>query len=86
ERELEPGEPSEHDPAFLSAEELVRGKVRPLPTSMDAALDELERDEFLLGTLGDTLARCYLGVRRSEAKAFAAEDDAFEISNHFYRF
>jgi glutamine synthetase len=86
ERELEPGEPSEHDPAFLSAEELVRGKVRPLPTSMDAALDELERDEFLLGNLGDTLARCYLGVRRSEAKAFAAEDDAFEISNHFYRF
>jgi glutamine synthetase len=53
---------------------------------MDAALDELERDEFLLGTLGDTLARCYLGVRRSEAKAFAAEDEAFEISNHFYRF
>ncbi|MCU1557705.1 MAG: glnA [Microbacteriaceae bacterium] len=86
ERELEPGDPSEHDPAYLSAEELVRGKVRPLPTSMDAALDELENDAFLLGTMGDMLSRCYLGVRRSEAAAFAAEDLDFEIRNHFYRF
>jgi glutamine synthetase len=86
ERELDPGEPSEHDPAYLSEEELTRGKVRPLPSSMAAALDRLEADDFLLGTLGDLLARCYLGVRRSEAEAFAAEDLDFEIRNHFYRF
>ncbi len=86
ERELDPGEPSEHDPAYLSEEELKRGKVRPLPTSMAAALDQLEADDFLLGTLGDLLTRCYLGVRRSEAEAFAAEDLDFEIRNHFYRF
>ncbi|HMH57617.1 MAG TPA: hypothetical protein VK537_00410, partial [Galbitalea sp.] len=86
ERELEPGEPSEHDPAYLSPEELLRGKVRPLPTTMDGALDELEKDSFLLGTMGDMLARCYLGVRRSEATAFGAEDLDFEIRNHFYRF
>ena len=41
ERELDPGDPSEHDPALLSPEELERGKVRPLPTSMVAALDQL---------------------------------------------
>lgn len=86
ERELDPGEPSEHDPAYLSAEELVRGKVRPLPSSMSAGLDQLEADEFLVGTLGEFLTRCYLGVRRSEADAFAAGDLDFEIRNHFYRF
>lgn len=86
ERELDPGEPSEHDPAYLSAEELERGKVRPLPTSMSAALDQLEADVFLVGTLGEFLTRCYLGVRRSEAEAFAAGDLDFEIRNHFYRF
>jgi glutamine synthetase len=53
---------------------------------MDGALDELEKDSFLLGTMGDMLARCYLGVRRSEAAAFGAEDLDFEIRNHFYRF
>jgi glutamine synthetase len=86
ERELEPGEPSEHDPARLSPEQLEAGKVRPLPSSMSAALDELEKDSYLLDTMGELLARCYLAVRRSEAKAFAAEDLDFEIRNHFYKF
>ena len=86
ERQLEPGAPCEHDPARLSAEELGRGKVRPLPTSMAGALDELERDRYLLDGMGDLLARCYLAVRRSEEQAFAAEDVDFEIRSHFYRF
>jgi glutamine synthetase len=50
------------------------------------ALDELEKDEVLLAAMGDLRARGYLGVRRSEAAAFAAEDEAFEIRSHFYRF
>jgi glutamine synthetase len=86
ERELEPGEPSEHDPARMTPEELERGRVRALPTSMGAALDELEKDEFLLNTMGDLLSRCYLAVRRSEEEAFSAQDKEFEIRHHFYRF
>ena len=85
-RELDPGAPAEHDPARMSPEELERSKVRPLPASMGAALDELEKDELLLGSLGDLLGRCYLAVRRSEAETFAAEDTAFELRQHFYRF
>jgi glutamine synthetase len=86
ERGLEPGEPCEHDPVRLSQEELERGNVRSLPTSMGAALDELEKDQFLLDSLGDLLSRCYLAVRRSEDEAFSAQDQEFEIRNHFYRF
>jgi glutamine synthetase len=86
ERGLEPGEPCEHDPARLTPEELARGGVRPLPTSMSAALGELEKDEFLLTTMGDLLSRCYLAVRRSEDQEFSAHDKEFEIRNHFYRF
>jgi glutamine synthetase len=86
ERQLEPGEPCAHDPARMSADDLARGKVRPLPSSMGAALDELEKDTVLLGGMGELLARCYLAVRRSEDEAFSAEDEDFEIRNHFYRF
>ncbi len=86
ERELEPGEPSERDPARMSPEELERGKVRPLPSTMAAALNELQGDEFLLDSMGDLLSRCYLAVRRSEEQTFSAESDEFEIRNHFYRF
>ena len=53
---------------------------------MGAALDELAKDQFLLDTMGDLLARCYLAVRRSEATAFAAGDKDFEIRHHFYKF
>ncbi len=86
ERELEPGEPCEHDPARMTAEELQRCQAYPLPTSMGEALENLAKDEFLLDGLGDLLARCYLAIRRSEAHAFDAQDEAFEIRKHFYRF
>lgn len=85
-RELDPGEPAEHDPARMTPAELERSKVRPLPSSMGAALDELEKDELLLGSLGDLLGRCYLAVRRSEADTFAGQDTGFELRQHFYKF
>lgn len=85
-RGLEPGEPSAHDPVRMTPEELERGRVRPLPRTMGAALEELEKDEILLGSMDQLLARCYLAVRRSEDEAFSAEDQEFEIRQHFYRF
>ncbi|SFL55455.1 glutamine synthetase family protein [Geodermatophilus ruber] len=85
-RGLQPGEPSAHDPARLPPAELARGKVRPLPTTMRAALDELEKDEVLLGSMDELLARCYLAVRRSEDEEFSAHDEEFELRAHFYRF
>jgi glutamine synthetase len=85
-RELDPGEPAEHDPARLSAAELERSKIRPLPASKAAALAELEKDDYLTGSLGELLARCYLAVHHSEEEAFAARDTEFEIRQHFYRF
>jgi glutamine synthetase len=70
----------------MSSAELARGKVRPLPTTMRAALDELQKDEVLLGSMEELLARCYLAVRRAEDEEFSAQDEDFEIRNHFYRF
>ncbi|WP_448616778.1 glutamine synthetase family protein [Modestobacter sp. URMC 112] len=85
-RRLEPGEPCRRDPAVLSPEELARGRVRPLPDSMGAALDALAGDDVLLSALGPLLARCYLAVRRSEEAAFSTHDQDFEIRHHFHRF
>jgi glutamine synthetase len=86
ERSLEPADPAGHDPARMTADELARGRIRPLPASMGTALDELAADKYLLEGLGDLRARCYLTVRRSEAEAFAGADKEFEIRHHFYRF
>lgn len=83
---LEPAMPADRDPAGLTPAELAAAGIRPLPTSMAEALDLLQGDELLTGALGDLLGRCYLAVRRSEERAFAAADLDFELHHHFYRF
>lgn len=86
ERGLDLPDPCEHDPARMSEADRARCGVVPLPVGMAAGLDALEADGYLLGTMPDLLARAYLAVRRSEEAAFAAQDEEFELRNHFYRF
>jgi glutamine synthetase len=85
-RELDPGEAVNVDPAVLSdAERSARG-ARRLPGSLSAALDALEADELLMGSLGDLRSRAYLAVKRSEAAEFAQMDTARECFEHFTKF
>ena len=85
-RKLDPGEPALVDPDALSESERRRRGIKRLPTSLGEALDALERDDVLRDALGDVLAKEYLIVKRSEAQAFAAQDVAFEIAQHFYKY
>jgi glutamine synthetase len=50
------------------------------------ALDELERDAVLVAALGEPLATEYIKVRRAEAAAYAEQDEAFELENHFFKY
>ena len=86
ERRLDPGAPCEHDPALLSEAAREDNGIRRLPTTMTAALDELERDGALMDSMPDLMRRSYLAIRRSEEAAFSAQDEEFEIRNHFYKF
>ncbi|PYN95564.1 MAG: glutamine synthetase [Candidatus Rokuibacteriota bacterium] len=82
----DPGEPTLVDPDTLSEAERSRRGIRRLPTSLGQALDALERDEVLRAALGETLAKEYLAVKRSEVRGFEGKDAAFEIEQHFYKF
>jgi glutamine synthetase len=86
ERKLDPGEPALVDPDTLSQAERTQRGIRRLPTSLTEALDALERDEVLRAALGDTLAREYLVVKRSEVRGFEGKDVTFEIEQHFYKY
>ena len=63
-----------------------RRGIRRLPATLGEALDALERDEVLRAALGEVLAREYLLVKRSEVRAFAGKDVAFELDQHFYKY
>lgn len=77
-RGLDPGEAVGVDPATLP-----KGSVPRLPRSLDEALDALEADDVLMDALGPLRGSAYLAVKRSEARAFATKDAAYELFHHF---
>jgi glutamine synthetase len=85
-RKLDPGEPVNVDPATLSDAERRKRGVARLPTTLGAALDELERDEVLMEALGPLRRTAYLAVKRSEVASFAAHDADYECFQHALRF
>ncbi len=68
ERGLDPGEPTTVDPATLSEEERAERNIRPLPASLDNAMNALENDEVLIEALGAPLVRTHLAVGRAQAE------------------
>ena len=67
-RNLDPGEPTTVDPATLSDEERADRNIRPLPASLDTALNALENDGVLIDALGAPLVRTHLAVGRAQAE------------------
>ena len=86
ERGLDPGEPVDRDPGDLTDSERAARGIRRFPETAAEALGELEKDEVLVGALGEPLAGEYVRVRRAEAAAYAEKDEAFELEQHFFKY
>jgi glutamine synthetase len=86
ERELEPPEPVEVDPATIPEDERAARGILRLPATQEEALDALAADDVLTVALGPTLTTSYLAVRRSEWAAYSAGDEAFEQQGHFSKY
>jgi len=71
-RRLEPPDPATKDPSVMSPEEQQRCGIAPLPTSLRAALANLQADSVLFPALGDLLGRCIVGVRTAEIEQLEA--------------
>ena len=85
-RKLAPGDPVLVDPGTLSESERAARGIRRYPTTLRAALDNLEDDPVLCAALGPTLASAFVAVKRSECETFGREDAAFETKHHFWKF
>jgi glutamine synthetase len=83
---IDPGEPQQIDPGnYSDAERAQRGILR-LPTTLDEAVDELERDDVLTGALGPLLATSYIAVKRNESAFFKEQSPEEETRQHFYKY
>lgn len=68
--------PAETDPADMSDAERDHAGIRPLPTSLDAALDALEADAIARGWFSERMFSTYVGLKRWEAETAAAMPEA----------
>jgi glutamine synthetase len=82
----DPGDPQEIDPGNYSDAEREQRDIRRLPTALDEALDELERDHVLMEALGPLLASSYIAVKRNESAFFKDKTPEEEALQHFYKY
>ena len=75
---LRPPPPVEGD-AYRAAPELIG---RPLPVSLDAALDALESDEVLCRALGPEIVETFLALKRFESERHRAWVSDWEITEY----
>ncbi|HEX4204742.1 MAG TPA: glutamine synthetase family protein [Ktedonobacteraceae bacterium] len=83
---IDPGVPQQIDPGNYSDEERERLGIQRLPTTLDEALDELERDQVLTAALGPLLSTSYIAVKRNEAAFFKEKSPEVEARQHFYKY
>ncbi len=76
----------EVDPATLTEQELEKRGIQALPTSLGAAIENLENDQLLLDALGPVLARSYLAIRRADDELFSSKDMDYELKQHFFKY
>lgn len=84
--QIDPGAAQEIDPGNYSDEEREQRGIRLLPTSLDEAVNELERDQVLMDALGPLLARSYIAVKRAELDFFKDKTPEEETFQHFYKY
>ncbi|MCC6802924.1 MAG: glutamine synthetase [Anaerolineae bacterium] len=82
----DPGEPVLVDPGNFSDAERKKRGIERFPTTLNEALDALEKDTVLKMALGDLLATSYIAVKRLEYQTFSAQDEAYELKHHFWKF
>ncbi|MFL5760222.1 MAG: glutamine synthetase family protein [Thermomicrobiales bacterium] len=86
EKKLDPGPPLDIDPGLVPESEREGRGLRPLPRSLDEALDNLQQDKLLMAAMGETLAQAFISVRRSEAATYRDQPEEFEFASHFRRY
>lgn len=86
EKEMKPPEPILVDPGTMDEEERKRRGIARLPTTLEEAIDALEKDEVLLSAMGDVLAREYVLIKRADWEVSRGQSVEVEVAQHFHRY
>ncbi len=84
-RELEPGEPFLGNMYDLGLEEILRRGIRMFPQNLNDALNNLEKDEVILETLG-AIAPDFIALKQQEWKDYHRDISSWEIDRYLTLF
>ena len=82
EKNLPAGRRNDKNLYEASLEELRAERIEFLPTTLDEALDELEKDDVILEALGREYAEYYVRVKRDEWKRYHTSVSQWETDNY----
>ena len=86
ERELTLPEPVVQDPADIPARRRRSMGIRQLPSSLGAAIGELEGSTMIREAMGDVLFDAFLATRRAERETYEGKDPDEVVRAHRWRY
>jgi glutamine synthetase len=86
ERGLELGDPVEESLYAMEVERIRERGIRELPSTLDEALDELEKDEVICAVLGDHVLSRYLDAKREEWDDYRMQVTQWELDRYLEAF
>ncbi|MDD3279372.1 MAG: type I glutamate--ammonia ligase [Lachnospiraceae bacterium] len=69
----------------MSVEEQKRRQIDRLPSTLDEAINEFEKDEFLQQVLGKTFSDRYLQAKRAEWEEYIPQVSNWEVEKYLHR-
>lgn len=82
---IEPPAPIEKNIYEMRLDEKEAEGIEALPATLDEAIDELEKDEYILNVLGTHISRNYIAAKRAEWDAYTSQVTDWEIEQYLYK-
>lgn len=85
-RGLTPAEPTDVNIYHLDEQERTARGIDSLPGSLEAALDEMEKDELVLSTLGNHVVSKYIEAKREEWDDYRIKVTQWELDQYLLKY
>ena len=70
----------------MSKSDKKAADIQTLPTNLQDALKELEKDDFIMQVLGEKTAETYIHAKRAEWQQYTQQVAAWELDQYLYKF
>lgn len=70
---------------YMEEEERERRGIESLPLDLEAAVEELEKDEFVKNVLGAHITEKYIKAKRADWNAYRSQVTQWEIDEYLYK-